>query len=55
MPVLDSKLCMKCFACLSACPNSAISESQNGPKFDNKKCKKCGTCAQMCPAGAITV
>lgn len=46
---------MKCFACVGACPNKAISDTEKGPKFDNKKCDKCGACAQMCPAGAIKV
>ncbi|MBU4246126.1 MAG: 4Fe-4S binding protein, partial [Nanoarchaeota archaeon] len=40
MPTVDMNLCMKCFACVGACPNDAISDAPEGPKFDNKKCKK---------------
>lgn len=55
MPVVDLNLCMKCFACIPACPNGLISEGPKGPKFDSKNCKKCGKCAESCPAGAIKV
>ena len=55
MPTFDLNLCMKCFACVGACPNNAISDTPKGPKFDSKKCKKCGTCAEICPTGAIKV
>ncbi len=37
MPAVDLNLCMKCFACIPACPNGLISEGPKGPKFDNKK------------------
>lgn len=44
--------CIKCRICTSACPNSAISISNDSIVTDRDKCKSCGICAEKCPAGA---
>ncbi|HUV98408.1 MAG TPA: glycyl-radical enzyme activating protein, partial [Candidatus Paceibacterota bacterium] len=44
--------CIKCQTCISACPNSAISLSNNSIVTERDKCKVCGVCAAKCPASA---
>jgi pyruvate formate lyase activating enzyme len=44
--------CIKCHTCISACPNSAISLSNNSIVTERDKCKICGVCAAKCPADA---
>lgn len=44
--------CIKCQTCMSACPNSAISISNNSIVTERDKCKVCGICASKCPANA---
>lgn len=51
---IDLDVCLKCYACLSTCPNSAISETDNGPSVDASKCKECGDCISVCPSSAIS-
>lgn len=47
----DSK-CIGCTSCVNACPEGAITFTENGPRTDRSKCCNCGTCAQVCPSGA---
>ncbi|UCE96162.1 MAG: glycyl-radical enzyme activating protein [Candidatus Bathyarchaeota archaeon] len=44
--------CIKCQTCKSACPNSAISLSNNSLVTKRDKCKVCGKCATKCPTNA---
>jgi pyruvate formate lyase activating enzyme len=44
--------CIKCQACISACPNSAISLLNNSIVTERDKCRVCGVCAAKCPASA---
>jgi pyruvate formate lyase activating enzyme len=44
--------CIQCHACMSACPNSAISLSNNLIITERDKCKVCGICVARCPANA---
>ncbi len=45
--------CLACGACMSECPNNAISE---GDIFviDEETCIDCGACVEVCPVGAIS-
>lgn len=44
--------CIRCGACLEACPHDAISWNGHGPVTDPEKCQRCGTCASVCYAEA---
>ncbi|MFH1127014.1 MAG: 4Fe-4S binding protein [archaeon] len=49
---IDQDACIKCFACVSVCPNGAI-EEKDGGVYPTKKCTDCGDCIEACPASAI--
>ncbi len=44
--------CIQCQTCIPACPNSAISPSNNSLVTERDKCRVCGVCAAKCPANA---
>lgn len=44
--------CIACQTCLQACPNHALSWSENGVRRDLALCQGCGRCADACPANA---
>jgi len=50
MASIDSELCTKCGACISACRFDAISEIID---VDPLMCEGCGVCTLICPAGAV--
>ena len=52
---IDSKKCMGCRICISACPYGAISYSNNKVKIDRFKCEACGKCVSECSFDAITL
>ena len=53
--VINQEKCVKCGACIGACPVEAIS-FENGKVVINKDlCISCGTCAAICPQGAPEV
>ncbi len=58
-PVIDKNKCIKCGACVKACPvpEKAISQKNKEvfPKYNYKKCIRCYCCQEICPAGAIEV
>lgn len=47
-----SNECVKCGACESECPVSAISEGEDTYVIDPDVCIECGACAEACPVGA---
>jgi pyruvate formate lyase activating enzyme len=47
--------CIGCARCRDACPQNAISISDQGRNIDWEKCNQCLACAQACPAKAIEV
>lgn len=49
---IDYKTCLKCFACVSVCPNGAL-EEKDGNLVVNEKCTDCGDCIDACPASSI--
>ena len=52
MPHKISDECIKCGACESTCPVSAISEGENIYVIDADACIDCGSCADACPVDA---
>ena len=53
-PVLlhDHKKCVGCGACITCCPNAAISLSGGKAVVDRSLCRGCGNCVDICPVGA---
>lgn len=54
-PCVERDNCVKCAACIDACPNKAISMAVKVIKFDYSKCIACFCCQEACPASAIKV
>jgi uncharacterized protein (DUF362 family)/Pyruvate/2-oxoacid:ferredoxin oxidoreductase delta subunit len=57
-PVIDPVQCIKCGDCVTTCPTSPKSLSQeNGgvPRYDYSTCIRCYCCQETCPQGAISV
>lgn len=44
--------CIKCEKCVQACPNDAISATENGIQTDRDRCTALGNCVNVCPTGA---
>ncbi|NIQ07517.1 MAG: glycyl-radical enzyme activating protein [Candidatus Korarchaeota archaeon] len=44
--------CIECEKCIQACPNDAISATDNGIETDRDRCTTCGKCVNVCPTGA---
>jgi heterodisulfide reductase subunit A2 len=53
--MVTERLCCGCQTCVSVCPYSAISfsEEKRSSIVNEVLCKGCGTCGSACPAGAI--
>ena len=49
--------CLGCFACVSACPESALMDSGDVPRLRmlERNCVQCGLCEKTCPEKAITL
>jgi formate hydrogenlyase subunit 6/NADH:ubiquinone oxidoreductase subunit I len=54
-PCVERDNCIRCAACIAACPNKAIRMQENNIVFDYKKCIACFCCQEACPASAIKV
>ncbi len=47
--------CIGCKSCVDACPQKALTLTQDGLRIDRTKCKGCGTCADACPSTAMEI
>jgi len=45
--------CIGCVTCVEACPNRALTLTEEGIVTDTALCRMCGTCAEVCPTKAI--
>jgi len=54
-PCVERDNCIRCAACVEACPTKAISMQDKGIVFDYSKCISCFCCQEACPAAAIKV
>jgi formate hydrogenlyase subunit 6/NADH:ubiquinone oxidoreductase subunit I len=56
-PIIDKDRCIKCWLCISVCPNKAISVDRetDKPRIWLGRCVFCGECASSCPTRAITM
>jgi len=54
---VDRDACTLCMACVSVCPESALTDGGELPqlKFVEANCVQCGLCANACPERAITL
>jgi len=50
--ILRDNRCIRCGACVEACPSGAIAWSEDGPVTDRAKCRGTGACAAVCYADA---
>ena len=46
---LDQEKCIRCYQCVSLCPEQAIFLKDGYPYTDQKKCALCSTCVSICP------
>jgi pyruvate formate lyase activating enzyme len=50
--IMRSSRCLRCGACVEACPEDAIRMGADGPVTDPERCEQCGICADACFSGA---
>ena len=55
LPCVERDNCIKCAACIEACPYQAITMKEKGIVFDYSKCISCFCCQEACPSSAIKV
>lgn len=49
----DDAKCVRCGACVSACPEGAISLADANIRIDGARCTGCETCVSACPSAAL--
>jgi len=54
---VNKQTCTLCKACIGACPESALIDSQEAPalRFIERNCVQCGLCEKTCPENAIAL
>jgi Pyruvate/2-oxoacid:ferredoxin oxidoreductase delta subunit len=50
---LCKNACIGCKKCEKACPEGAITVTNNLAVIDYDKCKNCGVCVKECPTGCL--
>jgi len=54
LPKIDLQRCDRCGACITACPEDALSMTDQGPVINGLQlCTYCTTCEDVCPQKAI--
>jgi len=54
-PSIEHERCIRCAACIQACPNSIMSLRNNRIHIDYSRCIACFCCQETCPESAIKV
>lgn len=54
-PCVEQDNCIRCAACIQACPNKAITIKNDRLIFDYAKCIACFCCQEACPHTAIKI
>jgi uncharacterized protein (DUF362 family)/ferredoxin len=54
-PCVEQDRCIKCAACIEACPNKIINLKNNRMVIDYSKCIACFCCQEVCPESAIKI
>lgn len=54
-PYVEHDHCIRCAACIKACPAKVVSMKGNKITFNYKKCIACFCCQEVCPAAAIKI
>jgi formate hydrogenlyase subunit 6/NADH:ubiquinone oxidoreductase subunit I len=56
-PAIDRERCIRCWLCIRACPDRAISidKETKTPTIWLGRCTFCSECAEACPTKAITM
>jgi len=54
-PCVEQDNCIRCAACIQACPNKAITIKNERLVFDYSKCIACFCCQEACPNAAIKI
>ena len=56
LPQIDSRKCIGCESCVSACPNNALAIVNRSPLIvAPDSCDYSGTCQDVCPTQAISL
>ncbi|MCU0520166.1 MAG: glycyl-radical enzyme activating protein [Anaerolineae bacterium] len=50
----EERKCIRCLACVEACPSGALWDNETGIHRDRGKCTLCGACVEACPSQAMT-
>lgn len=53
--IREYRCAKECNACVSACPQSAVSKNENLLELDKEKCDLCGRCVEICVYEALEV
>jgi len=53
--IVHEARCIRCGACVEACPNGAVTWVDGAPVTDRAACRACGTCVPLCWAEAREV
>ncbi|MBD3271206.1 MAG: 4Fe-4S dicluster domain-containing protein, partial [Elusimicrobia bacterium] len=59
IPVIDHKICKKCYECIAICPSQpkalSIKDKDSAPRFNYRHCIRCFCCQEICPHKAISI
>ena len=54
LPTINLDRCDSCGACVTGCPEQALTMTSSGPAFNQPvTCTYCTACESLCPTGAI--